>query len=110
MTDFRINNYELQQEAKRLAQECFDAGDTYGEDPNENLWQTCDGHEWSIYTYKAMLLCAECDTSEGEDYLEGIGAEFSSLAEHACAVAFATLYCAAMDELADIEDEARENV
>jgi len=110
MTDFTINNYELQQEAKRLAQECFDAGDTHGDDPNECLWQTCDGHEWSIYTYKALLLCAECDTSEGEDYLEGLGMEFDSLAQHACAVAFATLYCAAMDALADIEDEARQYV
>ena len=79
-----------------------------GNDPNEYLWQTCDGHEWAIYTYKAMLLCAECDTSEGEDYLNGLGMEYNSLAEHACAVAFATLYCAAMDALADIEDEARQ--
>lgn len=110
MTDFKINNYELQQEAKRLAQECFNEGDEGGNDPNEYLWQTCDGHEWSIYTYKALLLCAECDTSEGEDYLEGLDMQHNSLAEHACAVAFATLYCAAMDELADIEDEARHNV
>ena len=110
MTDFKINNYELQQEAKRLAQECFNEGDEGGNDPNEYLWQTCDGHEWAIYTYKALLLCAECDTSEGEDYLEGLDMQHNSLAEHACAVAFATLYCAAMDELADIEDEARHNV
>ena len=90
MTDFKINNYELQQEAKRLAQECFNEGDEGGNDPNEYLWQTCDGHEWAIYTYKALLLCAECDTSEGEDYLNGLGMEYNSLAEHACAVAFAT--------------------
>jgi len=109
MTDFKINNYELQQEAKRLAQECFDA-ECFGDDPNENLWQTCDGHEWSIYTYKALMLCAECDTSEGESYLEGLYMQHNSLGEHACAVAFATLYCAAMDALADIEDEARQYV
>ena len=108
MTDFTINNYELQQEAKRLAQECFDEGDTHGEDPNEYLWQTCDGHEWAIYTYKALLLCAECDTSEGEDYLEGVGMEFDSLAQHACTVAFATLYCAAMDALAELEQEQQQ--
>lgn len=109
MTDFTINDYELQQEAKLLAQECFDEGDTHGEDPNEYLWQTCDGHEWSIYTYKALMLCANCDTSEGEDFLEGCGNQYNSLAEHASAVAFATLYCAAMDALATIEQEARDN-
>ena len=113
MTDFKINNYILQQEAQRLAQECFDEGDTHGEDPNENLWQTCEGHEWSIYTYKALLLCAECDTSDGEDFVSDFKAgscepdKHLTLAEHACAVAFSTLYCAAMDALADIEDEAR---
>lgn len=116
MTDFRINNYELQQEAKRLAQECFDAGDTYGEDPNEYLWQSCEGHEWVIYTYKALLLCAECDTSEGEIFVNDFKAgscepdKQLTLAEHACAVAFGTLYLAAMDALTEIEDEARENV
>ena len=110
MTDFKINNYELQQEAIRLAQECFNEGDEGGNDPNEYLWQTCDGHEWSIYTYKALLLCAECDTSEGESYLEGLGMEHNSLGEHACAVAFATLYCAAMDALEELHDEVRANV
>jgi hypothetical protein len=110
MTDFTINNYELELEAQRLAQECFDAGDTHGEDPSEYLWQTCDGHEWVIYTYKALLLCANCDTSAGEDYLEGLGHEYQSIGAHACVVAFATLYCAAMDALATIEQEARDNV
>lgn len=110
MTDFTINNYVLEQEAKRLAQECFDAGDTHGEDPNEYLWQLCDGHEWVIYTYKALMLCAECDTSEGDQYAFESGLlEFDSIGEHACIVAFATLYCAAMDALATIEQEARDN-
>ena len=109
MTDFTINNYELQQEAKRLAQECFDEGDTHGEDPNEYLWQTCDGHEWVIYTYKAMLLCAECDTNDGEDYLDDIGFEqFESFANHATQLAFSTLYCAAMDALAELEQEQQQ--
>jgi hypothetical protein len=36
--------------------------------------------------------------------------EYNSLAEHACAVAFATLYCAAMDALAELHDEVRANV
>ena len=111
MRDFKINNYELQQEAKRLAQECFDEGDQGYDDPNDYLWQTCESHEWAIYTYKALMLCAECDTSDGEDFLEGLGDnDWKDLADHACAVAFATLYNAAMDALADIEQEARENV
>ena len=106
MTDFKINNYELQQEAKRLAQDCFDA-ECFGDDPNENLWQTCDGHEWSIYTYKALLLCAECDTSDGEGYLEGLDMQHESFSDYACSVAFCTLYCAAMDALEELHYEAR---
>lgn len=106
MTDFKINNYELQQEAKRLAQECFDEVDTNGEDPSEYLWQTCDGHEWVIYTYKALLLCAECDTSEGEEYMASLGRELNSLSEHASEVAFGTLYCAAMDALEELQQNA----
>ena len=107
MTDFKINNYILQQEAQRLAQECFDEGDT--RDPSEYLWQTCDGHEWVIYTYKALLLCAECDTSEGEDYMASLGRELNSLSEHASEVAFGTLYYAAMDALEELQQEALEN-
>lgn len=106
MTDFKINDYELRQEAKRLAQECFDNEDEGGNDPNDYLWQTCDGHEWVIYTYKALLLCAECDTSEGEAYLEGLDLQHDNLGSYASAVAFATLYCAAMDELEGLHEKA----
>lgn len=103
MTDFKINNYELQQEAKRLAQQCFDEGETHGDDPYENLWQSCEGHEWVIYTYKALLLCAECDTSDGEDYLDDLGmTEFDDLAHHASQVAFATLLSVCHEAYAEL--------
>ena len=109
MTDFKINNYILQQEAQRIAQECFNED---GSNPDEYLWQTCEGHEWSIYTYKALLLCAECDTSDGEEFVSDFKAgscepdKHLTLAEHACAVAFSTLYCAALNALEELQQEA----
>tara|TARA_R110000823_G_C15721865_1_gene478757 strand:- start:204 stop:530 length:327 start_codon:yes stop_codon:yes gene_type:complete len=107
MTDFKINDYILQQEAKRLAQECLDEHDTLDSllEPSELLWNKCLGHEWSIYTYKALLLCAECDTSEGEDYLEGLDMQHDSFSDHAFDVAFYTLYCAALNALEELQQE-----
>jgi len=92
MTDFKINQYLLDQEAISIAKMAMVEEKEYGTDPMDYMHQVCDGHQWVIYTYKAMMLCAECDTSDGEDYIDELGmTEFDDLAHHASMVAFATL-------------------
>lgn len=105
MTDFKINNYILQQEAKEIAAAALLEQKEYGTDAQEMLNQMCDGHEWVIHTYKAIILCAECDTGEGEDYLDDIGYEqFDSFANHATQLAYATLLGEAHKQLAELAD------
>jgi hypothetical protein len=98
----------LYTEAKRIAQDAIEESREYGGDASEFIWQSCDGHEVAIYYGKAIQFCADHDTSAGEEWLEGIdslckaGDTFGTIA---CRIAFATLYCAAMDVLAELESE-----
>jgi hypothetical protein len=83
MSEFKINDYILEQEAKEIIAQGIIEEKEYGVPALEYAQQACDGHQWVIYTYKAMLLCAECDTSAGEEYLEDCGREFE-LIRRAC--------------------------
>lgn len=91
MSEFKIDDYMICQESKEIITQGIIEEKEYGLPALEYAQQACDGHQWVIYTYKAILLCAECDTSAGEDYLEDCGREFSSFSEHATALAYATL-------------------
>ena len=100
MSNFEINDYILRQEAKALAKQAIAEVAHYGGDHFKRLEQAVDGHEWVIYTYKALLLCAECDTSDGEQWLEDIGSEpTNDIGKLATLTAYATLLAAARDEL-----------
>ena len=99
MSEFKINDYILSQEAKEIITQGIIEEKEYGVPALEYAQQICDGHQWVIYTYKAILLCAECDTSEGEEWLEGVGSEYNSFGEHASKLAYATLLTACMHQL-----------
>ena len=99
MSNFEINDFILRQEAKALAEQAIAEVEHYGGDHFELLEQAVDGHEWVIYTYKALLLCAECDTRDGEQYVEDTGQQTASIGELATVTAYATLLSAARDEL-----------
>ena len=102
MSNFKINDIILRQEAKLLAEQILDEVAHYGGDHFERLEQAVNGHEWVIYTYKALLLCAQCDTSEGEQYVEDMGQQSASIGELATVTAYATLLSAARDELCEL--------
>lgn len=106
MTDFEINDYILQKEAHSIAEciidECKDddLAELY-----DRAWEYADGHQWVIYTYKALQLCANCRTDDGEQWLEDNCWEFKpSFSEIVSQIAFAELHCRIMDELATITD------
>lgn len=83
MSDFEINDRILSTECDDLAQEIFDetmrnaAPDEDAEFHRDTMFdrahEAADGHEWVIYTYKAHMLCAHCDTTLGEEFLEDVG-------------------------------------
>jgi len=96
------NQYELEQEAKEIAKMAMIEKREFGTDPSDYIHQACDGHECVIYTYKAGLLCLECDTHDGENYLEDMGCEFNDYADHVTKLAYATLAVAAMNAFYDL--------
>ena len=98
MSNFEINDYILRQEAKRLAEQAMAEVEQYGDYAADYLHQMIDGHEWVIHTYFSLLLCANCDTSAGEQYVEETGQQTSSISELAAVTAYATLLSAARDE------------
>jgi len=105
MSDFVINDYILNQESRAIVDEILSQADE-GQDIEELISQTVDGHGWVIYTYKALRLCAECNTDEGETMLEDTGQTFSDIGEHATAVAYWTLCVACYNYLNELQEAA----
>lgn len=102
------NQYELEQEAKQIAQDAQEEFLKFGTDPYDYMHQTCDGHENVIYTYKAIELCQECETDDGEYQLEEIDFRAVSFGDYASKLAYATLFQAcvyAFDDLPNREIE-----
>ena len=98
----------LREEAEFIAEEAFSESLEHGGDASDFVHESCDGHEVAIYYGKAIDFCATQDTDAGEEFLEdcgGIAQPGDSFGAIACRVAFATLYCAAMDALAELESE-----
>lgn len=82
MSNFQINDGILWRECKELAEEIFrevmeSNPDSSPEDLREDMFEraheTADGHEYVIYTHKALMICAHCDTMKGEEFLEDVG-------------------------------------
>ena len=109
--------FNIRKEAQYLAQDAWDSALAllgYGlnddiqelqEYAQERLHESCDGHEASIYTYKAIQFCADVDTSDGEQWLDdcgGIAQEGDTFGQIACRIAFATLLVASESALQDI--------
>lgn len=100
-----INNYTLNYEAEAIAESVLQEVQEYGTDAYDLLHEMCDGHEWVIYTYKAFQVCAECNTDDGEDYLEGLGQSYTDIGRHATAVAYATLMAKATEHYNELTNE-----
>ena len=98
MSEFVINDYLLHQEASAIVEDILTRLEE-GDDVIDLIHQVCDEHEWVIYTYKALKMCAECNTGEGEQFLYDTGQKFDDIGKHAVAVAYWTLYQACVDKV-----------
>jgi hypothetical protein len=99
----------LYNEASAIAEEAHAAFGGDFDAAYEFIHQSCDGHEVAIYYGKAIDFCATHDTDAGEEYLEGCGgiAQFGdTFGAIACRIAYATLYCACLEELHELQSEA----
>jgi hypothetical protein len=88
----------LYKEAKAIVKEAIEQVGTDRDELQDFIHQSCDGHEVTIYYFKAHAFCANNDTSDGEEWLEvssgSIVQEGDTYDSIACRIAFATLYCA----------------
>ena len=101
----------LYTEAKSLALAAWNESERDLDQAQEYLHQSCDGHEIAIYYGKAIEFCATQETIDGEYYLEDCGSLVQAgdtFGGIACRIAFATLYCAAMECLQELADEHEE--
>ena len=101
----------LYTEAKSLALAAWNESEFDLDQAQEYLHQSCDGHEIAIYYGKAIDFCATQETSDGEDYLEDCDSlvqQGDTFGQIACRIAYATLYCAAMECLQELADEQEE--
>lgn len=118
MSDFQINDYLLHKECVQLAagilQDLQDSNQ--GESPDslrdyamDRAHEAVDGHQWVIYTHKAIMLCAHCDTSLSEAWLGETGnppdVTFGGLATH---IAYGEMRARIESELSDLIDAAQE--
>jgi hypothetical protein len=117
MTDDTIRtDYALQREAKGAAIDIFETvqsehGAGFEPDAYDSEWSD-RAHEWAdssqhvIYNYRAIQICANCDTSNGEAFLEDVGTPedvtFESLA---VAIAYGELRARIEGELQEICEE-----
>jgi len=80
-----MNDHILDDECEKMAVAAIEEADQYhGGDigaADEILCEMVDGHEWVIYHYKALKVCANCRIDDGEDFLQlwGAGKEDKSL-------------------------------
>lgn len=115
MSDFQINDNILTKECRALAREIFDYVMTgnegenpedYRDDMDEQAHQTADGHEWVIYNYKALMICAHCDVSNGEEFLEDVGMpEEVTIHKLACAIVYGEMRAQIMEAIDALIEE-----
>ena len=87
-----INNYTLELEADNIVNQALVSHNEFGEDAVQVIHEICIAHQWATYYTKAFELCLNCDTDQGEDYLDDQGdTHFTSISDHATRVAYATL-------------------
>lgn len=70
-----ITDYGLTRECEALAKEIFEEGGDQKE-MFDRAHEYADSHEYVIYNWQALQLCANCDTSQGESFLDDIGFEW----------------------------------
>jgi hypothetical protein len=68
-----MNERDFQAQAESIANIAFIECDGDLDAAMDYIHETCDGHEWVIYYYKALKICADCNVQMGEMFLEEIG-------------------------------------
>ena len=99
------NDYELKQLALDIALNAIEEVKNHGGDHYELIDQAAASSEHAIYTYKAIMLCANCCTDDAEALLDDASYRFESFAHHASVLAEVTIQNAALQEFYELGGE-----
>ena len=86
------NQFALEVEAKGIALAAMLESREYVAVPYEIIHQLVDGHECVIYTYKAAILCNECDRDNGQAQLDETDFNSTSFDDFVTKLAYAILF------------------
>jgi len=86
------NQYELEQEAKSIAIAAQEDHKANGTDVWDYMHEVCDGHPCVIWTYKAGMMCLECDRDNAEYQLDEIGYELKDYSDYVTKLAYTILF------------------
>jgi len=101
----------LYKEAELIAKDAWTESNFDEDTARDYIFQSCDGHEVSIYYHKAIQFCSEQNTDDGEQWVEDCDGftKGMSFGDMACRIAFATLLCTCEEALSDIIAEHKES-
>lgn len=125
MSDFQISDYLLQRECEALAADIFadivaemaddETPEDYRAKMSDRAHEDAGGHQWVIYNHMALMLCAHCDTSNGDAFVDDVGINWTPGESTIYTVATALAYGeikgrieAALNELAEAWEDTRE--
>lgn len=125
MSDLIKSDWHLDKEAESFARDIFDTfkdenggaafdAESFADDMRERAWEYADNSEHVIYTARAIAICANCNTDDGEDRLadwssvSGNGNPFGdcdTFADVCTKLAFVELLCRIESKLQELIDE-----
>ena len=97
-----ITEHNLDNECQSIARDIVYDMKHYNEDEDwarDRVHERVDGHQWVIYYNKEHQLCQNCNTDNGEMYLDEIGMTPKTYDDFAVAIAFGEMYTRVSNEL-----------
>lgn len=64
-------------EVEALAKSCIAEAKRYDRELSDVIWETCDGHQWVIYTYYQHQVLQHCRTGVAERFSDMGGPDLS---------------------------------
>lgn len=119
MSEERITEYSLNKECEELAQEIYadimggkgadENPEDYRDEMMDRAHEDADGHQWAIYIHHARQMCADCDVSRGEEFLEDVGMpEEVTFDKLATTIAYGEMRARIEEALGDLIDAREE--
>jgi hypothetical protein len=105
-SDFNLDAYATDIAVDIFTEHCLDRDEAF-----DIAWQPVDGSEWVIYHHKSHEICANCNTDQGEQSIEGMGGfpDGSTYDSMASLIAYSELMARVNEALETLFDIAAAN-